>query len=342
MSNRSKRSLSPAPPGALFATPPCYSGAYFSQRIHLFDSNILNKLGTTPDAGQGLGRLLQTLRDPDEPKEAVVLLPAVAEANYRKTEGAANVLRRYQGYFEPNFGTHGIREVGAFSLGNREQTLAQNLFELSFRLIVNYWLLCTARMALDGRKKKADRGAALRYFFDAVKADDCLPKSRFPFLAVATAVAGNIPANNALNLKDTSVEALMNGSWDLLHWHGFVQLSLDAERTGCVPQFYSYDSDAVGLFLRIERQDDDSFQFVYGGDAPEDPLQDVIAEGVNNVKQANVAGDQVIARIHNVLPIRFHCREYQYARELFKDSLAMCLAEAPPGSLFVLKRPVLR
>ena len=117
MPKPSRRNKQFAPPGALYETPLSYTGTRFKQLVFIFDNNLLNKLATPPGEGQGLGDLLQGLRDPANPREAVVLLPAVAEANYRSPGGAATVLRKYQGYFEPHFGVHGIQEVGAFSLG---------------------------------------------------------------------------------------------------------------------------------------------------------------------------------------------------------------------------------
>ncbi len=334
--NRNRQST---PPGALFETPLSYKGPRFKQLVYIFDNNILAKLNTAPGEGHGLGNLLQDLRDPAKPREAVVLLPAVAEANYRGTGGATAVLRKYQGYFEPHFGTHGIQELGAFSLGNAEQSLQENLLEISFRVLVNFWLLCTARIALEGRRKKKDREVALRHFFEAVCAAGCYPKSKFPLLAVATALAGNTPGTNALNIKDASVESLMNGSWDLLYWHGLVQLTLDSDRTGRLPRFYSYDPDAVGLFLRMEQQEDDSLRLVYDGDTPEDTSHRAIVEGIERVSRAPLDGDALIERIHAVLPSVFRCREYQEARELFKGSLDLCCTQARPENVFVLKRP---
>lgn len=337
MSKRANRNRQSAPPGALFETPLSYKWPLFKQLVYIFDNNVLDKLNTPP--GHGLGDLLQDLRDPAKPREAVVLLPAVAEANYRGAGGATAVLRKYQGYFEPHFGTYGVQELSAFSLGNAEQSLQENLLEISFRVLVNYWLLCTARAALEGRRKKNDREVALRYFFDAVSAAACYPKSKFPLLAVATALAGNTPGTNALNIKDASVESLMNGSWDLLYWHGLVQLSLDSDRTARVPRFYSYDPDAVGLFLRMERQEDDSLRFVYDSDTPEDLFRHVIVEGMEQVSRAPLDADALVDRIHAVLPSVFRCREYQEARELFKGSLELCCAKAEPDNVFVLKHP---
>jgi hypothetical protein len=280
------------------------------------------------------------LRDPAEPRETVVLLPAVAEANYRRAGGADAVLRKYRSYFDPHFGAFGIDEIGAFSFG-REQSLSQNLFQISFRVLVNYWLLSTARNALEGRRKKADRETVLNRFFDAVSNAGCYPKSKFPLLAVATTLAGNVPGANALNVRDASVESLMNGSWDLLYWHSNAQLSLDSTYTGCVSRFFSYDPDAVGLFLRMEH-DGDSVRLVYDADTPEDTFRDVIDRGTERVLRAPLDGEELIERIHGVLPSGYHCREYERARELFKTSLALCRSETVRDNVVVLKRPSLK
>ena len=193
-------------------------------------------------------------------------------------------------------------------------------------------------MALDGLRKKIDRPAVLQRFFDAVSGAGCHPTSKFPLFAVATALAGNLPGTTALNIKDGSVEDLMNGSWDLLYWHGYVQMSLDSAHTYRVPRFYSYDSNAVGLFLRME-QDDDTVRLAYDSDTPESPFSGLIQDGLKQVRRTSLDGRALVDRIHAVLPSAYHCREYQAARELFAGSVGLCCSQAGPERVYVMKRP---
>lgn len=324
------------PKGALYETHLCYPHERFRQTVHIFDNNLLKKFNTPAGEGLGLGDLLTELRDRKNPREAVVLLPAIAEANYRRMSSVKEILNEHRIYFEPHFGKYGIRDASAFSYGDECQSGAEALLQIMIRVLLNYWVVCTAHLAFDKRRNQAARPAALGAFFTQINEANCLPKSKFPLLVAATILAGNGPAAGAINIKTNDVALLMNGSWDMLYWHCLTHLTLEAITTGCVPRFYSYDDEAVGIFVKMQLKENGIVRFVYDGDTAEDTLNEVIEAGIASVRPSRLSGRDLVEKIHSVLPAQFKEGNYLKARSLALD----CLDQVEQhNSLLVLARP---
>ena len=299
--------------------------------VFILDNNVLPHFRNPPRNGKGLGDLLDHLQQAKRPTAQVCLLPAIAEANYRRNSWSVDdILKLHASWFDEHFGKFG---VGAAWLFSSQAGLAplQTLFEVFYRVVVNYWVVSTAQqVSLEHKGAKRPR-PTVEAFFERVRLMLPLPPSKFPVLAAATALAGNTQGRNALCIRGGSPRDLMRGSWDLLYWQLTVQMLQRLDDDWKVPRYVSGDEASVGMFSDIRLTDSGHLLFEYGGATEQLELAADIATWVEGLVTDDGPDKTLIKRLTHSVPAAYQCPEYLKCLSRLGECLECCKSAAASG-----------
>jgi len=327
----SKKKPDPQEPLFQASPDPIATKEPFKGGVVMFDANLLGQLRKPSQASNDLGALLNAMRRPDmRPHVQVVALPAIAEANYR-SKGATpqTIAGRRSDWMREHFDPYGIPELMMYQ-SKTHTGISPNLFELFYRVLVNYSSLHLAHAAVLKFGKAPQRVAAVDMFFDSVAQLGVCGVSRMHLVCASSALCGNQPAFRALHIRDANPSLHMNGSWDLLHWNLLITLFQKSRVTRQHPYLFTHDKKAAGLFTRVVSTPDESLVMNYDADGlDEAPKQRAMVRMTEAQEYESLDAETFIQRLIRAVQPSGQCPEFNAALRM----LEQCAVDAEPNLL---------
>jgi hypothetical protein len=300
-------------------------------QIVVLDANLLTNLRNPTRLGPDWVAMLNDMREPKRRGHvSVALLPAIAEMHYRmKGMTPARILEKRDEWLMEHFEPHGVHETLMFSL-TQGYAPSQTLFEVLYRVLLNFWSLHVAHRALERYSGPGEQVAAVQMFLDEVQAIGQVPTSKLPWVAIGTALAGNDSALQALHVAGGPT-ARMNGGWDMMHWHTLAQLFLKSNKSLWHPCFATNDPAAASLFKRFQLDKTGTVRLTFASDEPilNEPSE-VLTCGIAALGPATMDSATFIDEVQRKIGPSDRCAQFEAALRLLEscadESIALRLS----------------
>lgn len=305
-------------------------------QIVVLDSNLLTSFRNPERLGQDWVSLLSEMRKPSRRgRVSVALLPAITEMHYRmKGMTPSGILSKRDRWLNEHFAPYGIHETLMFDL-DRGYAPSQCLFEILYRVLLNFWSLHVAHRAQSRFSAAGEQEAAVRMFLEEVQAIGQVPTSKLPWFAIGSALCGNDSALTALHVKGGPT-ARMNGSWDMMHWHTLAQLFLKSDKSFLHPCFATNDPAAASLFTKFQVDAAGTVQLSFASDEPiaDAPIA-VLSQGLMALGPARMNPATFLDEVRRQLGSKDRCAQFEAALCILEacadESVSLRVAEGAAG-----------